>query len=74
MLVVTVLSGCSSLPPGANFPRIASTALAHPEETRLGRQFENAARDHNGNSGFRIIPAGADGFLIRMQTINAAER
>ena len=48
--------------------------MAHPEETRLGRQFENAAREHNGNSGFRIIPVGADGFLIRMQMINAAER
>lgn len=74
VLIVAVFSGCASLPPGSNFPKIASSALAHPEETRLGRQFENAAREHNGNSGFRIIPVGADGFLTRMQMINAAER
>ncbi|MDD5177203.1 MAG: phospholipase D family protein [Sterolibacterium sp.] len=57
-----------------DFPKNVSSALAHPEETRLGRQFENAAGEHNGNSGFRIIPVGADGFLTRMQMINAAER
>jgi len=74
MLVVALLSGCASLPPGSDFSKTASSALANPEETRLGRQFENAAREHNGNSGFRIIPVGADGFLTRMQMINAAER
>jgi putative cardiolipin synthase len=49
-------------------------ALAHPEETRLGGQFESAARAHGGNSGFRIITVGVDGFLTRVQMIDAAER
>jgi cardiolipin synthase C len=74
VLIVAVLSGCASLPPGSDFSKTASAALAHPEETRIGRKFENAAREHNGNSGFRIIPVGADGFLTRMQMINASER
>ena len=74
VLLVAILSGCASLPPGSDFAKTASSALAHPEETRLGRQFGNAAREHDGNSGFRIIPVGADGFLTRMQMINAAER
>jgi len=74
VLVVALLGGCASLPPGSDYPRSESAALAHPEETRLGRQFENAAAEHNGNSGFRIIPVGADGFLTRMQVIQAAER
>jgi cardiolipin synthase C len=74
VVIVAILSGCASLPPGSDFPKAASSALAHPEETRLGRQFDNTGSDHNGNSGFRIIPVGADGFLIRMQMINAAER
>ena len=74
VLIVAVLSGCSSLPPGSDFPRIASSALAHPDETRLGRRFDNTGREHGGNSGFRIIPVGADGFLLRMQMIKAAER
>ena len=73
-LIAALLTGCSSLPPGSDFPRKASSALAHPEETRLGRQFEQGVREHDGNSGFRIIPVGADGFLLRMQMINAAER
>jgi len=73
-LIVTLLSGCASLPPGSDFPKIASSALAHPQETRLGRQFDNAGHQHGGDSAFRIIPVGADGFLMRMQMINAAER
>ena len=44
------------------------------EYARLGREFAVAAHQNEGNSGFRIIPAGADGFLVRMQMINAAER
>lgn len=74
VLIVAVLSGCASLPPGSDFPKLASSALSQSEETRLSRQFENAAREHDGNSGFRIIPVGADGFLTRMQMIHAAER
>ena len=74
VLILAILSGCASLPPGSDFPKIASLALAHPEQTHLGRQFDQAAQEHDGNSGFRIIPVGADGFLIRMQMINAAER
>ncbi len=74
VLIVAALGGCASLPPGSDFPKTVSSALARPDETRLGRQFENAARQHHGNSGFRMISVGADGFLMRMQMINAAER
>ena len=74
LLIGVLLDGCASLPPGSDFSRKTSTALAHPEQTRLGGHFESAARRHRGNSGFRIIPVGADGFLTRMQMINAAER
>lgn len=74
VLMVAILGGCRSLPPGSDVAKTASTALAHPEETRLGRLFDQAARAHAGHSGFRIIPVGADGFLTRMQMINAAER
>lgn len=49
-------------------------ALGHPEETRLGSQFAGAAREHGGDSGFRIITVGVDGFLTRAQMINTAER
>ncbi|MBU6994073.1 hypothetical protein [Ferrovum myxofaciens] len=52
MMILAVLSGCASLPPGSNFAKTKSSALANPEETRLGRQFENAGREHGDNSGF----------------------
>jgi putative cardiolipin synthase len=73
-LYVAIFGGCATLPPGSDFPKVTSSALAQPDKTRLGSQFENKGRQHAGNSGFRIIPVGADGFILRMQMINAAER
>lgn len=74
VLIVALVSGCASLPPGSSFLKTTSLALPHPEQTRLGHQFERAAREHYGNSGFRIIPVGADGFLTRMQMMHVAEK
>ena len=74
LLCIALVSGCAMLPPGSDYPRTVSTALPLPEATRLGKQFAQIASEHGGNSGFRIIPAGVDGFLARMQMINAAER
>jgi len=71
---VALTAGCAGLPPGADFPRVASVALAHPEETRLGGRFASAAQEHGGTTGFRILNVGVDGFLTRVQMINAAER
>ena len=75
LLVVAVcFGGCAGLPPGASYPKTATTALAEPEQTRLGRQFADAALAHPGASGFRMLAVGVDGFLARVQMINAAER
>jgi cardiolipin synthase C len=74
VLAVAALSACASRPPGADYPRSASVALAAPEETRLGSQFAGMAAEHAGASGFRIITNGVDGFLARAQIIDAAER
>ncbi len=73
-LALALLGGCASLPPGADQPKVATYALEHPQETRLGQQFATAALAHGGTSGFRIISVGADGFLTRMQMIIAAQR
>jgi cardiolipin synthase C len=74
LVLTSVLGACASMPPGAGFPKLASVALAHPEETRAGAQFAAAARDHRGTSGFHILPVGLDGFQVRVQMIDAAER
>jgi putative cardiolipin synthase len=73
-LVAALVVGCAMLPPGADFPKVVSIALTHPEEMRLGRQFDGAAREHGGNSAFRLLSVGVDGFLARAQMINTAER
>ena len=74
VLILAILSGCASLPPGSDFPKTTSSALAHPEQTLFGRRFADAAREHGGNSGFRMLAVGVDGYLSRMQMINSAER
>ena len=73
-LTLATLAGCAGLPPGADFPRHASTALIQPEQTHLGAQFASASREHGGTSGLRILSVGVDGFLTRVQMIDAAER
>ncbi|MET3106488.1 putative cardiolipin synthase [Oxalobacteraceae bacterium GrIS 2.11] len=74
ILLALCLGGCSTFPPGANYPRTASTAMAHPENTQLAQTFSAAANANTGKSGFRVIQVGADGFLMRMQMIKAAEK
>ncbi len=69
-----IAAGCASLPPGADYPKPTSAALAEPGHTPLGRQFERAARGHDGNSAFRLLSVGVDGFLVRAQMIDAAAR
>ena len=74
LLPAIVLAGCASLPPGADYPKQPSAAFAHPEETRLGTTFDKPARDHPGESAFRMLAVGQDGFAARMQLIDAAQR
>jgi cardiolipin synthase C len=72
--VASLLGGCSSVPARFDKPKPLSVALANPEETRLGAQFDGASRQHTGDSAFRVISVGVDGFLARAQMIDAAER
>jgi len=74
ILFAAFLGACASLPPGSDFPKTASSAFAQSEQTRFGRKFADAARKHAGNSGFRMLAVGVDGFLTRVQMVNAAER
>jgi putative cardiolipin synthase len=49
-------------------------AFERPELTPVGGALAPAARANEGKSGLRLVPAGADGFLIRAQLIDAAAR
>jgi putative cardiolipin synthase len=72
-LAAAFISGCASMP-GVHYARTPSVALAHPEDTALGERFGAASRSHDGNSGFRILTAGVDGFLTRVQMIDSAQK
>jgi putative cardiolipin synthase len=74
LLAGAVLGACSTLPPGSDYPRTVTVALANPETTTLGRSLRSATLAHEGKSGFRFLSRGTDGFLTRMQMINAAEK
>jgi cardiolipin synthase C len=74
LTIAVSLGACSSVPSAFNAPKSSSVALAHPEDTRLGAQFDSAARRRDGDSAFRIISVGVDGFLARAQMIDAAEK
>jgi putative cardiolipin synthase len=74
LLASMALGACAGRPPGADFPKHESVALAHPEETALGSAFAGTARQHPGDSAFRVISVGADGFRARAQIIDAAQR
>jgi cardiolipin synthase C len=76
LLILVVLStvGCATMPRGSDSPKTPSFALARPEDTRLGRQFLAASEQHHGESGYHIINSGIDGFVTRIQMIDAAER
>lgn len=74
LLVSMALGACAGRLPGADYPKHESVALAQPEETSLGSRFARASRQHPGDSGFRILNVGADGFRARAQMIDAAQR
>jgi putative cardiolipin synthase len=67
-------AGCASLPPGAELPKPASSALEPSADSGLGRIFEPLAAANKGNSGFRMISAGIDGLTARVEMIDAAQR
>jgi putative cardiolipin synthase len=73
-LFVALLGGCATMPPGADYPKRESVALAHPEDTAIGRNVEPRARAHPGMSGFRLFASGSDAFTLRVQMAQHAER
>jgi len=72
-VVAVVVTACATVP-GADYPRQASTALAQPERTTLGRERAAVTSAHQGESGFHLLVQGVDSFLVRAEMAKAAER
>ena len=68
------VAGCATLPPGSDFPKTASSAIAQSDDTTLGRQFALQSAQHPGLSGFHLFPRGIDGLLLRTQLVRSAQR
>src|SRR5882757_287751 len=73
-VLASVLSGCSNLPPGADYPKTRSLAVPLTAPTRLSTAFQNVVAMHGSSSGFHIFSVGVDGLLTRMELIESAER
>ena len=73
-LPLLVIAGCTTLVPGTDFPKTQSSAFAQPTTTRLGKQLTAQAARHPQQSGFKLLPRGVDGLLLRTQLVRAAER
>ncbi len=69
-----LLAACATVPPGADYPKDASTALKQPGDTAIGRKVEPRAKAHPGLSGFRLFASGSDAFTLRVQMANDAQR
>lgn len=72
LLVLVLLQGCASLP--FDYPRSVSTAIALPEETRIGRKVRVRASRHRGESGFYLLSSGDDAFMARLLSVDLAEK
>jgi putative cardiolipin synthase len=70
--LLVVLGGCVSYPPGRDFPKSQSEAARLAPDRFLVAPFADAQRSHTSESGFRIIPVGVDGLLLRLELIERA--
>jgi len=69
-----LLAACATMPPGADYPKVPSKALDHPELTQVGRAVDALAKPHPGLSGFRLFASGSDAFTLRVQMADRAQR
>src|SRR4051812_28930334 len=67
-----LLGACAAV--NWDYPRVASSAFAHPETTSVGALFEQAAGRHPGLSGFSLVQFGENAFLARLAMIDLAEK
>lgn len=70
--ICCVVSGCAPLPPLHG--RVASTAFARDDATRIGRAIAPRAAGNAGLTGVHVLLDGRDAFAARLMMADAAER
>jgi putative cardiolipin synthase len=68
------LAACASVQPGAGFPKPESHALEPATGGTLAAIADRTANLPEAQSGFRMLSAGIDGLLARVEVIDAARR
>ena len=72
LLISFLFTGCASVP--KDYPRTESTAFEGYLDTSVGQLFEQAARQHPGESGFALIRYGRPAFTARVALTELAEK
>jgi putative cardiolipin synthase len=72
--LIVALGGCASYPPERDFPKSQSEAVRLGPDNFLISPFAEALRRHSSESGFRILPVGVDGLLLRLELIERARQ
>jgi phosphatidylserine/phosphatidylglycerophosphate/cardiolipin synthase-like enzyme len=74
LLIAAWLTGCASLPSEVDRP--VTTALANPEQTRLGNAVQQRAAKAGtrNDSGFALVSSAELAFTSRMALIDAAQK
>ena len=72
--LIVALGGCVSYPPGRDFPKSESEAARLGPDSFLVAPFADALRSHSSESGFRIVPVGVDGLLLRLELVERARQ
>ncbi|UCE76646.1 MAG: phospholipase D family protein [Gammaproteobacteria bacterium] len=72
VLTAVLFTGCATVP--KDYPRTESTAFEDYLDTSVGQLFEEAAREHPGESGFAIIRYGRPAFTARIALADLAEK
>lgn len=72
--LIVLIAGCATRLPASYYPRTASYALQNTSGTELGRAYEPAAKRHPGESGFHLLPTGAEALMMRIALIESSQR
>ena len=72
VIIATGLAGCASQVPGRDQPRREFVGPAPHAPSVLLNPFVADGDAHPGQSGFRILSNGTDGFAVRMQLLRSA--
>lgn len=70
LLLMALMTACTSSPPVSGPPSYALTAT---QDTRLGKGITQEAKHHAAPSGFRLLSNGLDAFVTRLLLMEAAE-